>query len=191
MQRVGTVVNPEYNISLTYALHCVGLGDSRKDRNLKLCDAGDIPGGLSLEEGHSRLRTKVGAILAGGAIPFVVGGGNDQSFPNGSALLDHAKGYVSAQSQPLTPTSKVGIINIDAHLDVRPLKDGKAHSGSPFRQLLEDERFSGKNFVEFAAQGNQCSADHVAYIAHKARSILPTLPTNLSRRAAKSCGSKT
>ena len=126
------------------------------------------------------MRTKVGTILGGGAIPFVVGGGNDQSYPNGSALLDHAKGYVCAQSPPLSPNSKVGIINIDAHLDVRPLKDGKTHSGSPFRQLLEDERFSGKNFVEFAAQGNQCSADHVAYIAHKARSLQCTVqPTNL------------
>ena len=37
---------------------------------------------------------------------------------------------------------KIGVINIDAHFDVRPLLDGKkAHSGSPFRQLLEDGEF--------------------------------------------------
>ena len=65
-------------------------------RSLKLRDAGDIPGGLTLEEGHARLRAKVGSILAGGAVPFVVGGGNDQSFANGSALLDHAKGFAFA-----------------------------------------------------------------------------------------------
>jgi formiminoglutamase len=29
-------------------------------------------------------------------------------------------------------------INIDAHFDVRPLKEGKVHSGSPFRLLIED-----------------------------------------------------
>lgn len=40
------------------------------------------------------------------------------------------------------PSAQIGVINIDAHLDVRPLKDGLAHSGSPFRQLLEDERFA-------------------------------------------------
>ncbi len=27
----------------------------------------------------------------------------------------------------------IAVINIDAHLDVRPLKSGQAHSGSPFR----------------------------------------------------------
>ncbi len=58
----------------------------------------------------------------------------------------------------------MGVVNIDAHLDVRPLKLGKAHSGSPFRLLIEDERFNSKNFAEFAAQGNQCSAIHANYV---------------------------
>lgn len=55
-------------------------------------------------------------------------------------------------------------INIDAHLDVRPLKNGQVHSGSPFRLLLEDKRFSATNFVEFAAQGMQCSAEHAEWL---------------------------
>lgn len=54
-----------------------------------------------------------------------IGGSNDQSYPNVKSLLE------------TYPSSRVGVINIDAHLDVRPLKDGKAHSGSPFRQMLE------------------------------------------------------
>jgi len=60
------------------------------------------------------------------------------------------------------------VINIDAHLDVRPLKNNKAHSGSPFRQLLETDGFSlpenNNKFVEFAAQGSQCSAIHAQYV---------------------------
>lgn len=36
------------------------------------------------------------------------------------------------------PNKKIGVINLDQHFDVRPLKDGKAHSGSPFRQMLEN-----------------------------------------------------
>lgn len=67
-------------------------------------------------------------------------------------------------------------MNIDAHFDVRPLlSENRAHSGSPFRQLLEDRknyifdlftfffkkkkqkpfftaRFDGHYFVEFASQ---------------------------------------
>ena len=48
---------------------------------------------------------------------------------------------------------EIGVINIDAHFDVRPKKEGKVHSGSPFRMLLENSNFQGKNFVEFATQG--------------------------------------
>lgn len=52
-----------------------------------------------------------------------IGGSNDQSYPNASALLSVAP-------------KKVGVVNIDSHFDVRPLKEGKVHSGSPFRLLL-------------------------------------------------------
>ena len=31
----------------------------------------------------------------------------------------------------------VGIVNIDAHLDVRPCLDGRGNSGTPFRQAME------------------------------------------------------
>lgn len=84
------MLNTECPLSATEM--CLFTFGSFVRRKLKLSDAGDIPGGLTLEEGHSRLRAKVGSLLASGAIPFVVGGGNDQSFPNGSALLDQAKG---------------------------------------------------------------------------------------------------
>lgn len=43
----------------------------------------------------------------------------------------------------------VGVVNIDAHLDVRPLKDGKVHSGSPFRLLLEDGKLTSKKRTYF------------------------------------------
>ncbi len=66
----------------------------------------------------------------------------------------------------------MGVINIDAHLDVRPLAEGRPHSGSSFRQLLEDSRFDGKNFIEFAAQGAQCSREHAQYIYRKNGRIL-------------------
>lgn len=62
---------------------------------------------------------------------------------------------------------QVGVINIDAHLDVRPQKHGKEHSGSPFRRLLETPGFLGSNFVEFAAQGTQCSAIHAQFITEQ------------------------
>merc|ERR1719411_1638078 len=70
-------------------------------------------------------------------------------------------------------TGKVGVINVDAHLDARPLVDGKAHSGSPFRQLLEHQKYvdDGGMFHEFALQGNQCSSEHVKYVKEKGTTL--------------------
>jgi formiminoglutamase len=128
-----------------------------------------------LEEADQQLTERVAQLIEQKKVSFVVGGGNDQSYLNVSALLKHSK--------------SVYVINIDAHLDVRPLKEGNlAHSGSPFRQLLEDQRLHGnpnsKNrsfvhladecvilfvdrFIEFASQGSQCSIEHVNYLRSK------------------------
>jgi formiminoglutamase len=145
LERFGTVQNPEQDTDLSV---------------LSVTDAGDIPAEIPLSEAHARLTQTVGAILVKGGIPFVVGGGNDQSYPNALALLHHREG------------NPVGVINIDAHLDVRPLIDGQAHSGSPFRLLLENNWFQGENFIEFAAQGSQCSREHAQYIHSKNGRVL-------------------
>ena len=70
------------------------------------------------------------------------------------------------------------VINLDAHLDVRPyLEGGLHHSGSPFFALLEDSRFQGK-LVEFAAQGAQCSAVSI----HDRHPPSPSLPLPVPAR---------
>ena len=46
-----------------------------------------------------------------GAIPFVIGGGNDQSYPNARGMMN-----------TLDDSASVLVVNVDAHLDVRPLK---------------------------------------------------------------------
>lgn len=121
LRRTGTVVNPEYD-------------DVDLRKYLTISDGGNIEEDLCLEEAHQRLQKRVRDLLYQEKIVFVVGGGNDQSYPNASALLD----YLQSKSKSIV------VINIDAHLDVRPLKNGhQAHSGSPFRQLLEDQRFNG------------------------------------------------
>jgi len=140
LRRYGSVYNPELNLDVS---------------SLRIADAGDLPDDLSLEQAHAELTARVEGILDKGGIPFVIGGGNDQSWPNVEALLNKNGRHTT------------GVINVDAHLDVRPLKDGKAHSGSSFRLLLEDSRFSGEHFIEFGAQGSQTSRDHVEYIKHK------------------------
>jgi formiminoglutamase len=61
--------------------------------------------------------------LIRGAVAIILGGGHETAF-------GHFLGHVAAGQA-------VHILNWDAHPDVRPLKDGRGHSGSPFRQALE------------------------------------------------------
>ena len=112
---------------------------------------------LELEEAHILLTKRVLEVLKSNGIPFIIGGGNDQSYPNASALLQYCL------ETNINNPGDITVINIDAYLDVRPLKNDKVHSGSPFRCLLEDHRFNGY-FLEFAAQGSQCSVEHVKYL---------------------------
>jgi formiminoglutamase len=57
------------------------------------------------------------------ALPIFLGGDNSLTYPNVAPLLE---------------SGSVGVINLDAHLDVRAV-DGEPTSGTPYRQLLEDD----------------------------------------------------
>jgi formiminoglutamase len=141
LKRTGTIINSEYNIDCSA---------------LKIVDLGDIPQDLHFDKSHQQLQEKVTQAISVGAIPFVIGGGNDESYSNAMGLLNNVK-----------DRSRVAVINIDAHLDVREQKEGLEHSGSPFRLLLETDGFEGSNFIEFAAQGAQCSKHHASVVTDK------------------------
>jgi formiminoglutamase len=80
---MGTLVNAEYNLDLRYEISFL----VNLQRTIAISDAGDIPEGLSLEDAHDALRRKVSEIISNGGIPFVIGGGNDQSYPNASGWM--------------------------------------------------------------------------------------------------------
>ena len=42
---------------------------------------------MELEEAHLALEELVGRFISNGSVPFVVGGGNDQSYPNACGML--------------------------------------------------------------------------------------------------------
>ena len=86
-------------------------------------DVGNIPCTGRLEEDQEALGREVGHWLEQGVRPIILGGGHETTY-------GHFMGYVEARQS-------VHLVNIDAHADVRPLKKGKPHSGSPFRQALE------------------------------------------------------
>lgn len=81
----------------------------------------------NLEEGHDELYGHIHSLLAHNYFPVIFGGGHDLAYPHGKAVMDYC----------LAKNDKVGIINLDAHLDLRDLANGQRHSGSPFFQLAE------------------------------------------------------
>jgi formiminoglutamase len=95
---------------------------SAAHQGLRLVDLGDVPAGATLEETHEALRAVVRCCLARAAKVVVLGGGNDISYADCSAL---------ALEQP-----DLLAFNIDRHLDLRA--DPVRNSGTPYRQLLEE-----------------------------------------------------
>jgi len=92
-------------------------------------DAGNIiPEHDDLETAHQELGKSVHHILESNNTPFVIGGGHETAF-------GHFLGISSFLKQQ-NPSAKLGILNIDAHFDLRP-HNGVPHSGSPFLQAHE------------------------------------------------------
>lgn len=94
----------------------------------EITDLGNIIEQGDLEASHYSLYELISQLLTHNYFPIILGGGHDLAYPHGKAVLDYC----------LTKKEKVGVINLDAHLDLRPLSSGKRHSGSPFFQLSEE-----------------------------------------------------
>jgi formiminoglutamase len=92
-------------------------------------DAGDVTcGDGDLEAAQERLAAAVAELVAAGHRPLVLGGGHE-------AAWGTFQGVVRAK-----PDATVGVVNIDAHLDLRG--DPAANSGTPFAQVA---RWCGAN----------------------------------------------
>lgn len=90
----------------------------------RLVDLGNIVAqSPDLEGAQQALRSAVQRCQLAEMRTFVLGGGHETAFAHGAGLLD------------AFPRSKVGIVNLDAHLDLRHAE--QATSGTPFRQLAE------------------------------------------------------
>ncbi len=118
--------------------------------HLRLADAGDLEVVADdVAATHERLAEVVTAILDAGAVPITVGGGHDNTFGTVKALMEK---YPS-----------VAGINVDAHLDLREVVDGRITSGTPYRRILEELGLPGQNLVEFGLHGSVNSREHIRY----------------------------
>lgn len=101
--------------------------------NMKpFADLGDIVAEEEdLEAAQERLATAVADALASHQRTVVLGGGHETAYGSYLGLARHF------------PNQRIGIINLDAHLDLRALGEGGASSGTPFAQIHDHspERF--------------------------------------------------
>lgn len=112
-------------------------------------DVGDIAVSGDLEEDQLRLGEVVATIIGDGKIPVVIGGGHETSF-------GHFLGYAKAGLD-------VFVVNLDAHPDVRDQIDGLGHSGSSFRQIINDDRVQ-TGYAVHGLQPSSVAREHIDYM---------------------------
>jgi formiminoglutamase len=98
-------------------------------------DAGDVTcHGQGTDDGmeaaQTRLAERVTALLDAGHLPLVLGGGHEVAYGSWSGLARH----IDAQGGKV-PT--IGIINVDAHFDLRDPTHVRS-SGTPFAQIATE-----------------------------------------------------
>ncbi len=119
----------------------------------RVVDLGDIESIGDLEADQFALGAALAPHLARGATVIVLGGGHETSF-------GHFLGYASAGL-------RVQVLNWDAHPDVRPLVDGKGHSGSPFRQILQHESNCCTGYIAAGLNPHSTARAHLDFLAER------------------------
>ncbi len=110
------------------------------DDQTRIFDVGDvICDNTDLEGAQTELQEMVYKINSKGYFVFVIGGGHEMAFPHYAGIR-----------KSLPSNKALGIINIDAHFDLR-LPDPKASSGTPFYQIATLCQETGSDFRYFVA----------------------------------------
>jgi formiminoglutamase len=135
--------------------------DARLDRFESLLrhtrDLGDLEVSGDLESDQRNLGEILAHHLVRGAFVIVLGGGHETSY-------GHFLGYAFAER-------RVDILNWDAHADVREFKEGKGHSGSPFRQAIEDSSGACRRYSVAGLQPHAVARPHLELVQRQGRAV--------------------
>jgi formiminoglutamase len=105
-------------------------------RDVPLLDAGDVVcAGDALEQAQEALGLRVAEVLSRGHWPLVMGGGHEVAWGSFQGLVAGLRG-----------PARVGVVNFDAHFDLRKTLDGRGTSGSPFLQIADALASRGSAF---------------------------------------------
>ncbi|MFT7286126.1 MAG: formiminoglutamase [Halieaceae bacterium] len=124
--RVGAVAGPEAIRAALARLASLPIGVLREAGDVS-CVSGD------LEAAQAELAERVGELLQRGENPLLLGGGHELAWGSYQGIRQHIG------------DASLGIINFDAHFDLRDPAAG-GNSGTPFRQVAEACEDSGTGF---------------------------------------------
>ncbi|GAA4475064.1 formimidoylglutamase [Rhodococcus olei] len=128
-----------------------GLSSLALPEPVRILDAGDVEVvGGDLAGAQRRLGGVVSGLLAGGHFVVVLGGGHEVAF--GSHLGIAESGLPGSGV-------RVGVLNLDAHFDLRA--DAAPSSGTPFLQIAEYEAALGRS-LNYAVIGVSQASNTVA-----------------------------
>lgn len=152
--RVGAAKAPDAIREQLYRLTSWSNTPGTDLRELDLLDLGNLRVSKRLEAAQELLGKVLGNLLQAATIPIVLGGGHETAY-------GHYLGYAAAKLD-------CGIINVDAHLDVRTYSKG-GHSGSPFRQAMERKQrpLKWNRYVVIGAQRHCVSEAHKDYVERR------------------------
>ncbi len=146
--RKGAEHGPEY-IRKEFANLPVRFGN-----NTTIYDAGDIFCiENNMEEAQEQLEFAIKTILDNKLFPIVLGGGHELALGHFNGIINHLENQPEANPD-------VGIINFDAHLDLRPYNK-KGSSGTMFSQIA-DNCLNQKRKFAYMCLGVQTSGNTIS-----------------------------
>ncbi|TLS38328.1 formimidoylglutamase [Pseudalkalibacillus caeni] len=120
--------------------------------DVRITDFGDIQMHITdIMESQQRIERVLYEIFAGHreSLPIILGGDHSTSFPSISAFTK--------------ANGRVGIIQFDAHHDLRNLEDGGPSNGTPFRSLVEKNIIEGTQLVQIGIRDFSNSREYRDY----------------------------
>lgn len=126
-------------------------------RSKNIFDLGNTRIAQTLEATHARQEKVVYQILKDGKNVISLGGGNDISYPDCSALS--------------RITNEMLVFNIDSHFDVRA--DYPRNSGTPYRQVLEEKRIRPPQLYQIANKPLANSPVYEQYLERIGANVYP------------------
>jgi formiminoglutamase len=155
--RVGAASGPKAIRPALYRLTADPRFEQFEDLLGRTRDLGDLEISRNLEFDQQHLGEAVAPYLEQGAFVIVFGGGHETSY-------GHFQAYARAGHS-------VEILNWDAHADVRELKGGQGHSGSPFRQAIEHQSGKCRRYTAAGLQPQSVARAHLEYVKAHGRAV--------------------